>query len=98
MYTAAVITVSDRSYKGEREDESGPVVIKMLEVRGSLKCCNRIRELQIGTTFSTGQIKSALGVNYDILTLNNIKFHIGYHVSEGADGGFATICTLYIKE
>ena len=34
MYTAAVITVSDRSYKGERADESGPVVIKMLEDDG----------------------------------------------------------------
>jgi hypothetical protein len=78
-------------------NESLDFVIKMFEVRGSLKCCYRIRELQIGTTFSTGQIKFALGVDYDILTLNDIKFHIGYHVAEGADGGFATICTLYIK-
>ena len=34
MYTAAVITVSDRSYKGERADEGGPLVIKMLEDDG----------------------------------------------------------------
>ena len=34
MYTAAVITVSDRSYRGEREDMSGPVVKEMLENDG----------------------------------------------------------------
>lgn len=34
MYTAAVITVSDRSYKGEREDAGGPIVKKMLEDDG----------------------------------------------------------------
>ena len=30
MYTAAVITVSDRSYNGVREDKSGPAVCEML--------------------------------------------------------------------
>ena len=34
MYTAAVITVSDRSYKGERKDSGGPLVKKMLEDDG----------------------------------------------------------------
>ena len=34
IYTAAVITVSDRSYKGEREDKGGPLVAKMLENDG----------------------------------------------------------------
>ncbi len=34
MYTAAVITVSDRSYRGEREDSGGPLVKKMLEEDG----------------------------------------------------------------
>ena len=34
MYTAAVITVSDRSYRGEREDAGGPIVKKMLEDDG----------------------------------------------------------------
>lgn len=34
MYTAAVITVSDRSYRGEREDAGGPIVKKMLENDG----------------------------------------------------------------
>ena len=34
IYTAAVITVSDRSYKGEREDNGGPLVAKMLENDG----------------------------------------------------------------
>ena len=34
IYTAAVITVSDRSYKGEREDKGGPFVAKMLENDG----------------------------------------------------------------
>ncbi|MEA4973857.1 Molybdopterin adenylyltransferase [bioreactor metagenome] len=34
IYTAAVITVSDRSYTGEREDTGGPTVVKMLEDDG----------------------------------------------------------------
>lgn len=34
MYTAAVITVSDRSYRGEREDKGGPAVKEMLEKLG----------------------------------------------------------------
>ena len=33
-YTAAVITVSDRSFWGQQEDESGPFVAKMLEEAG----------------------------------------------------------------
>ena len=31
MYNAAVITVSDRGAKGEREDLSGPVIIEILK-------------------------------------------------------------------
>lgn len=34
MFTAHVITVSDRSFCGQRVDESGPVVQKMLEDAG----------------------------------------------------------------
>ena len=33
-YTAAVITVSDKGSRGEREDTSGPVVRKILEDAG----------------------------------------------------------------
>ena len=33
-YTAAVITVSDRSFWGQQEDETGPIVEKMLEEAG----------------------------------------------------------------
>lgn len=33
-YTAAVITVSDKGYRGEREDTSGPAICKMLEDAG----------------------------------------------------------------
>lgn len=33
-YTAAVITVSDRSFWGQREDETGPFVEKMLKEAG----------------------------------------------------------------
>ena len=33
-YTAAVITVSDKGYRGEREDTSGPNLCKILEERG----------------------------------------------------------------
>ena len=34
MYTASVITVSDRCFEGECEDRSGPVVRDMLEAEG----------------------------------------------------------------
>ena len=34
MYTAAVLTVSDRSFRGERPDEAGPLVASMLEAAG----------------------------------------------------------------
>jgi len=34
MYTAAVITVSDRCFAGEREDLAGPVICEMLESAG----------------------------------------------------------------
>ena len=33
-YTAAVVTVSDRSFRGERPDGSGPVVKDLLEQAG----------------------------------------------------------------
>lgn len=34
MYRAAVLTVSDRSFRGERPDESGPVVVSLLQEAG----------------------------------------------------------------
>jgi molybdenum cofactor synthesis domain-containing protein len=34
LFRAAVITVSDRGFSGEREDESGPLVREMLEKAG----------------------------------------------------------------
>ena len=34
VYTAAVITVSDKGYRGEREDTSGPNLVKMLKEAG----------------------------------------------------------------
>ena len=34
MYTAAVITVSDKGYRGEREDTSGPNLVKLLTEKG----------------------------------------------------------------
>lgn len=33
-YTAAVITVSDKGARGEREDTSGPALVKLLEEKG----------------------------------------------------------------
>ena len=33
-YTAAVITVSDKAYRGEREDTSGPAIAELLESEG----------------------------------------------------------------
>lgn len=37
-YTAAVITVSDKGFRGEREDTSGPAVRKILEEAGFNVC------------------------------------------------------------
>lgn len=34
MYTAAVITVSDKGYRGERVDTSGPNLVQILKERG----------------------------------------------------------------
>ena len=34
MYTAAVITVSDKGYRGERVDTSGPNLVQILKDRG----------------------------------------------------------------
>lgn len=34
MYTAAVLTVSDRSFRGERPDTSGPLVSAILKNAG----------------------------------------------------------------
>lgn len=34
MYTAAVLTVSDRSSRGQRPDEAGPLVASLLEAAG----------------------------------------------------------------
>ena len=34
MYTAAVITVSDKGYRGERADTSGPNLVEILKDRG----------------------------------------------------------------
>ena len=34
MYTAAVITISDKGYRGERLDTSGPNLVEILKTRG----------------------------------------------------------------
>ena len=34
MYTAAVITISDKGYRGERVDTSGPNLVEILKTRG----------------------------------------------------------------
>ena len=34
MYHAAVLTVSDRSFRGERPDAGGPLVVEMLKNAG----------------------------------------------------------------
>ncbi len=33
MYTAAVLTVSDRCFRGQRPDEAGPMVVSLLKSR-----------------------------------------------------------------
>ena len=34
MYTAAVITISDKGYRGERVDTSGPNLVEILKSKG----------------------------------------------------------------
>ena len=34
MYTAAVITISDKGYRGERVDTSGPNLVEILKNKG----------------------------------------------------------------
>ena len=34
MYTAAVITISDKGYLGQREDTSGPNLVRILTEKG----------------------------------------------------------------
>ena len=34
MYTAAVITISDKGYRGQREDTSGPNLVRILKDKG----------------------------------------------------------------
>lgn len=47
MWTARVITVSDRAFRGEREDGSGPVVRDMLESAGySVDCVEIVPDEQ----------------------------------------------------
>lgn len=42
MFSAAVITVSDRSFSGEREDLSGPALVKQLLAAGYQIACTAV--------------------------------------------------------
>ena len=42
MYQAAVITVSDRSFSGERPDEGGPALVKLLIGAGYAVACTAV--------------------------------------------------------
>lgn len=42
MYHAAIVTVSDRSFRGEREDTSGPLVAEVLAQAGYAVVCQHI--------------------------------------------------------
>ena len=54
-YTAAVITVSDKCSRGEREDTSGPVVKRMLEKAGFDVCyTGLVPDEKVMTTGGTG--------------------------------------------
>ena len=52
MYTAQVITVSDRSFRGERPDGSGPAVRALLE-----EAVDRVYPLVAGTGVSRPEVK-----------------------------------------
>ena len=69
-YTAAVITISDKGYRGEREDTSGPNLVNILEEKGfdvvytsmlpderdmiKLELCKCADELGIALVLTTG--------------------------------------------
>jgi hypothetical protein len=57
-----------------------------------------IRKVNVRSSGSACQIESTFRIHYNILTLDNLKIHISYYVTEGAYGGFATVRALYIKE
>ncbi len=44
-YSAAVITISDKGFKGERVDTSGPAVCKMLVSAGSADCVQSVAKV-----------------------------------------------------
>ncbi|HNX61758.1 MAG TPA: MogA/MoaB family molybdenum cofactor biosynthesis protein [Candidatus Limiplasma sp.] len=63
MFTAAVVTVSDRSYAGERPDASGPCVAEMLQQAGYEVITTRI------VPDEQAQIESCLTELADILNI-----------------------------
>ena len=63
MFTAAVVTVSDRSYAGERPDASGPCVAEMLQQAGYEVITTRI------VPDEQAQIESCLTELADILSI-----------------------------
>ena len=50
MFRAAVLTVSDRSFRGERPDAGGPLVAELLEANDTWN--NRITEDEVRAAFS----------------------------------------------
>ena len=48
MFKAAVITVSDRSFRGERPDTSGPLVVELLQTAGYDVCFGQSIQLSEG--------------------------------------------------
>lgn len=42
MFTALVITISDRSWRGDRDDRSGPAVVDLLEPNGFVSIRNEV--------------------------------------------------------
>ncbi|MBR2047281.1 MAG: MogA/MoaB family molybdenum cofactor biosynthesis protein [Oscillospiraceae bacterium] len=70
MYTAAVITISDKGYRGERVDTSGPNLVEILKEKGfdvtytsiipdekdmiKAELCKCADELQIALVLTTG--------------------------------------------
>lgn len=69
-FTAAVVTLSDKGYAGEREDQSGPLICEMLEAQGyeiweqvllpddqkrmEQEFCRLADEVQVDVIFTTG--------------------------------------------
>ena len=67
MYTAAVLTVSDRCFRGQRPDEAGPMVVSLLKGAGyqvveTAVVADEREDIQAALVRLSGETRAALVV------------------------------------